>query len=331
VFQVIYKLSKVDTSVLIRGESGTGKELVARALHYNSHRKRGPFVAVNCAAIPEYLIESELFGHEKGAFTGADKKKMGKFQYAQGGTLFLDEIGDISPSMQVKLLRVLQDKTFTSVGGLQEIKMEVRIIAATNRPLETMIENSQFRADLFYRLNVLPILLPPLRERIEDLPHLIQYMIHKYNALHRRQITHLDSQAFARLHAYHWPGNIRELENMIEHAFIMEPSAVITLASLPTHMLSARAPKLAVERSIPQSASLLTHPDLSLDLNYPVLKERFEKDFLIRALRTFSGKINQTAMHTKMTKLTLLRKLDKYGINPKDFYPAPRPSYEETL
>ena len=321
VFSLVYKLSKVDTSVLIRGESGTGKELVARALHYNSHRKKGPFVAVNCAAIPENLIESELFGHEKGAFTGADKRKIGKFQFAEGGTIFLDEIGDISAQMQVKLLRVLQEKVFTPVGGNQEFKSDVRVIAATNRPLEEMMQKSTFRADLYYRLNVLPIMLPPLRDRREDIESLAQYMIDKFNKSHCRSVKGMDKNALNAMRMYNWPGNIRELENVIEHSFIVESGDTITLASLPDH----------IQKQSPAGAEAASADDMNLsepgemlsnvsDLNFPALKEQFEKEFLIRALKAFNGRVNQTAEHTKMTKVTLLRKLEKYGINAKEFH-----------
>lgn len=330
VFDVIYKLSKVDTSVLIRGESGTGKELVARALHYNSHRKKGPFQAVNCAAIPENLIESELFGHEKGAFTSADRKKIGKFQFAEGGTLFLDEIGDISQQMQVKLLRVLQEKVFTPVGSNTEIKADVRIIAATNRPLEQMMENDSFRADLFYRLNVLPIILPPLRDRREDIKQLCGYFIKKFNNIHNRRINKIDKLALNALRLYGWPGNIRELENVIEHAFIVESSDVIHLEALPDHfhktpegnqINSNKAPQNGLPKSEKKQAADHDSGAFSdfTELNYPILKEKFEKDFLVRALKAFDGRINQTAEHTKMTKVTLLRKLEKYGISPKEF------------
>jgi DNA-binding NtrC family response regulator len=322
IFDLIYKLSKVETSVLIRGESGTGKELVARAIHFNSHRKKGPFVAVNCAAIPENLIESELFGHEKGAFTGADRRKIGKFQFAEGGTIFLDEIGDISPQMQVKLLRVLQEKRFTSVGSNQEISADVRIIAATNRPLERMIEQGSFRADLFYRLNVLPITLPPLRERREDVPSLVEFMVKKFNRVHQRRIQGVEKNALNALRLYNWPGNIRELENVIEHAFIIETGEVISLPSLPDHIQSlvkrdAAANKPNLEVAAGGEAAMLGEVS---DLNYPQLKERFEREFLIRALKAFEGRVNQTAEHTQMTKVTLLRKLEKYGIDPKQFY-----------
>lgn len=326
VFDIIHKLSKVDTSVLIRGESGTGKELVARAIHFNSHRKKGPFVAVNCAAIPENLIESELFGHEKGAFTGADRKKIGKFQFSEGGTIFLDEIGDISPQMQVKLLRVLQERMLTPVGSNQEIAIDVRVVAATNRPLEQMIEKSMFRADLFYRLNVLPIMLPPLRDRREDISPLADYMVKKYNRIHSRVVRGLDKNAINALRMYPWPGNIRELENVIEHSFIIESGDLITIDSLPEHVKGTFARKAS--EAAADGASLSSDNEQEVksmfsdfaELNYPALKERFEKEFIIRALKAFDGRVNQTAEHTQMTKVTLLRKLEKYGIDPRHYH-----------
>lgn len=324
VFNLIYKLSKVETSVLIRGESGTGKELVARALHYNSHRKKGPFVAVNCGAIPENLIESELFGHEKGSFTGADRKKIGKFQFAAEGTIFLDEIGDISPQMQVKLLRVLQEKRFTPVGSNQELTADVRVISATNRNLERAIEEGKFRADLFYRLNVLPIQLPALRERREDIPALAQYMVRKFNKVHGKQIKDIAPDAMNALKGYAWPGNIRELENVIEHAFIIEGTNRIHIESLPAIVVSG--PAMASRQGASARPALGSSEPTDMlgdvtDLKYPELKERFEKEFIQRALKQFGGRINQTAEHTQMTKVTLLRKLEKYGINPKEYRP----------
>ena len=317
VFDIINKLSKVETPVLIRGESGTGKELVARAIHFNSHRKKGPFVAVNCAAIPENLIESELFGHEKGAFTGADKKKIGKFQFAEGGTLFLDEIGDISAAMQVKLLRVLQEKQVTPIGGNKEEATDVRIVSATNKNLEKAISEETFREDLFYRLNILPINLPPLRDRREDVPALIDFMIKKFNKLHKRKIKKIDKEALATLRTYAWPGNIRELENVVEHAFIIETTDVITKTSLPMNIVERQGATSAAGAQ--SSDNVIFGKDT--DLNYPALKEKFEREFIIRALKAFGGKINQTAEHTKMTKVTLLRKLDKFKINPKEYHP----------
>jgi two-component system response regulator HydG len=352
VFSVIDKLSRVDTAVLIRGESGTGKELVAQALHFNSPRKDNRFVTINCSAIPENLIESEFFGHEKGAFTGADSRKIGKFQYADGGTLFLDEIGDISPGMQVKLLRALQEKKFTPVGSNREVEVNVRIVAATNRNLEEMIKKGEFREDLFYRLNVLPIQLPPLRERKNDIEALASYFIEKFNQHHHKNITHLAPDAMAILKGHSWPGNIRELENVIEHAFVIESSTEITPDSLPdslTHSclaLGLRTTKqsdfsvmqqsleedLESETPIPATVSVSAGGSIgialedgrgfTLDINrldFQANKEEFERQFLISALKAFKGRINQTALHANIPKKTLLRKLEKYGINARDY------------
>ncbi len=321
VFNLIYKLTKVETSVLIRGESGTGKELVARAIHFNSHRKGNKFVAVNCAAIPENLIESELFGHEKGAFTGADKRKIGMFQYAEGGTLFLDEIGDISPHMQVKLLRVLQERKFIPVGSQMEIGTDVRIIAATNKDLEKMVSNNTFRSDLYYRLNVLPVFLPPLRDRKEDINPIIESLVAKFNKLHKRQIKGLSDEAVKLLHGYTWPGNIRELENVIEYAFVMESEDYLSDSSLPEMF---RKPFLQIDEDM-SSLDNVSQGEDSLEaqlfdaLDYNKGKELFEKEFILRALKTYNGGINITAEKTNMTKVTLLRKLAKYGIDAKQF------------
>ncbi len=244
VFQIIMRLSKVDTPVLIRGASGTGKELVARAIHHNSVFKDGRFVAINCSAIPENLFESELFGHEKGAFTGADQRKIGRFQYAEGGTLFLDEVGDLPLHMQVKLLRVLQEKVFIPVGSNREIESHTRIIAATNRPLEEMIKKGQFRDDLYYRLNVMPIFLPALTERRGDIDHLLNLFIQKFNKEQHKKVLGVTEQALSVLKKYDWPGNIRELENIIEHAFILEESNWLTVSSLPENVLRATGVEL---------------------------------------------------------------------------------------
>ncbi len=342
VFDVIYKLAKVDTSVLIRGESGTGKELVARALHFNSHRKNSPFVALNCAAIPESLIESELFGHEKGAFTGADKRKLGRFAQAEGGTLFLDEIGDISAATQVKLLRVLQERCYTLVGGSQEIKSDVRIVAATHKPLERMIETNEFRADLYFRLNVLPINLPPLRERKEDIYDLCQYLLRKFNKTHKRKITSISEQAMKLLMAHPWPGNIRELENSMERAFIMESTDILQAPSFDLQSSSAAGISPSMASSIPTVATAIRSGASMVDspsggsskasngeflfvregdeLNYPALRDRFEREFIVKALTAYKGRINQTAEATQMTKVTLLRKLEKHGIDAKSYF-----------
>jgi two-component system response regulator HydG len=344
VFDIISKLSKVVTPVLIRGESGTGKELVAKAIHYNGPRKDEKFVTINCGAIPENLIESELFGHEKGAFTGADKRKIGKFQYADGGTLFLDEIGDISSGMQVKLLRVLQEKTFTPIGSNREVKVDVRIIAASNKAFEEMIKEGTFREDLFYRLNVLPVYLPPLRERKSDIPHLVKYYINYFNDVHGLQIQDCKEDADKVLHNYNWPGNIRELRNVIEHCFIMESGEHIQVSSLPRALFdpSGLAPSAEAESSIidykeiKQSVldvdtsedelaaykftfAILTE-DANIKLDFQVAKDRFEKEFIVQALKLNKGKINQTALNANIPKKTLLRKIEKYEINPKEYY-----------
>jgi DNA-binding NtrC family response regulator len=358
VFGVIDKLSRVDTAVLIRGESGTGKELVASALHYNSPRKDNRFVTINCSAIPDTLIESEFFGHEKGAFTGADSRKIGKFQYADGGTLFLDEIGDIAPAMQVKLLRALQEKRFTPIGSNREVEVNVRIVAATNRPLEDMIKKGEFREDLFYRLNVLPIQLPPLRERKNDIKHLAEYFIEKFNAQYSKNISGFSPEATEILMNHAWPGNIRELENVIEHSFVIETQSQLTPASLPESLTgksltrsSGVRPGLTTSMSDDSedlsdidleddaSEELVTgevlatgtagSPNFQLDskgftldinrLDFQANKEEFERRFLISALKAFKGRINQTALHANIPKKTLLRKLQKYGINARDY------------
>lgn len=340
VFNVIMRLSKVDTPVLIRGASGTGKELVARAIHSNSSFKDGKFVAINCSAIPENLFESELFGHEKGAFTGADQRKIGKFQYAEGGTLFLDEIGDLPLLMQVKLLRVLQEKMFTPVGANREIEANVRIIAATNRPLEDMIKKGEFREDLYYRLNVMPINLPSLNERRADIDHIVNLFIQKFNKAQGKKIVGVAPEALTVLKKYDWPGNIRELENIIEHAFILEESNMIQVSSLPESILAATHTELSAaqlrarEEAMAQGEPLEPLPaENEADeepfedivringdhLDFNKHKEAFEREFIIKALKMFKGRINQTALHANIPKKTLLRKIEKYGINARDY------------
>ncbi|MBY0517761.1 MAG: sigma-54 dependent transcriptional regulator [Bacteriovoracaceae bacterium] len=350
VFDVIGKLAKVNTPVLIRGESGTGKELVAKAIHYNGPRKDEKFVTLNCGAVAETLIESELFGHEKGAFTGANERKIGKFQYADGGTLFLDEIGDISPGMQVKLLRVLQEKSFTPVGSNREIKVDVRIIAASHKPFEEMIKDGSFREDLFYRLNVLPVYLPPLRERKSDIPHLLQHYVSYFNNIHGLQIKGMTPEAIEVLTNYGFPGNIRELRNVIEHCFIMEsgeqigvsalPSqvfkgskaveekdggdeSVIDLQSIKDSVLDAPSPATGTSSSTGSGSVQFSfgvqHGDGG-KLDFAVAKDSFEKEFIVQALKLNKGRINQTALNANIPKKTLLRKIEKYEISPKDYY-----------
>ncbi len=346
VFDVIGRLAKVNTPVLIRGESGTGKELVAKAIHFNGPRKDHKFVAVNCGAISENLIESELFGHEKGAFTGADSRKIGKFQYAEGGTLFLDEIGDISAAMQVKLLRILQERKFTPVGSNREISVDVRIIAASHQPFEEMIKEGKFREDLFYRLNVLPVYLPPLRDRQTDIPHLVNYYINYFNNVHGLEIKGTSPEAMQLIQKYSWPGNIRELRNTIEHSFIMESSDQITLEALPQKLKqdqpgAKQVPEhegtdafidiKGIQNSVLDSDkseqiddayqfTFATEEDGQVKLDFQAAKDRFEEEFITQALRMNKGKINQTALNANIPKKTLLRKIEKYELNPKDYY-----------
>jgi DNA-binding NtrC family response regulator len=309
VFDLIHRLCKVDTTVLIRGENGTGKELVARAIHYNSPRKNGSLIAINCGAIPENLMESELFGHERGAFTGAHERKIGKFQLANNGTIFLDEVAELKPDMQVKLLRVLQERKFMPVGSSREVKTDARIIAATNRNLEKMIEDGTFREDLFYRLNVMPIFMPPLRERADDIHELAQYFIKRFSKAHERTITGITPDTLAILRNYNWPGNIRELENVIERAFIVENSDQITPSSLPENIM--RKSKERVE--VPMSPQTYAGP-----MDFETFKEQAEKEFIISALKANKGKINKTVAEANIPKNTLLRKIKKYGINVRD-------------
>ena len=340
VFNIIGRLAKVSTPVLIRGESGTGKELVAKAIHFNGPRKDEKFVTINCGAIPENLIESELFGHEKGAFTGASERKIGKFQYADGGTIFLDEIGDISHPMQVKLLRVLQEKTFSPLGATREITVDVRIIAASHQSFEEMIKNGTFREDLFYRLNVLPVYLPALRQRTSDIPHLVEYYINYFNHLHNLEIRGCTNEALDALMTHEWRGNIRELRNVIEHAFIVESTDLISLVSLPASVSKISTaiqknedetwPAFPFNRNDMETETI---DNLGLDLlkeenyigsevkdklDFQNAKEQFERDFILMALKINNGKINQTALRANIPKKTLLRKIEKYGINPRD-------------
>jgi DNA-binding NtrC family response regulator len=332
VFVLIEKLSRVNTPVLIRGESGTGKELVARAIHFNGPRKDNKFVIINCSAIPSTLIESELFGHERGAFTGAVDRKIGKFQYADGGTVFLDEIGDISLPVQVRLLRLIQEKTFTPVGSNREIKVDVRIVAASNRPFEELIKKGKFREDLFYRLNVLPVFLPPLRERTADILPLVNYYLNYFNRIHNLQMRGLVPEVQQAFLKYAWPGNIRELRNVIEHAFIIESADFVTPSSLPEGIAMAAGKSASgnspaadcfidlheIQNSVLDSMDTPSAAREGSVSGFQQAKDEFEKVFIIGALRANKGRINQTALRAGIPKKTLLRKIEKYEINPKN-------------
>jgi len=292
VYSLIHKASQNDATVLIRGESGTGKELVAHLIHKTSQRNHQPFVTVNCAALPETLLESELFGYEKGAFTGATQKRMGKFEQASGGTLFLDEIGDMSLATQAKLLRMLQNKEIYRLGGNEKIEVDVRIVAATHQNLEEMVEAKQFRNDVYYRLNVFPILLPPLRERKEDIPALVNYFIENFSA------QSIDRRALAALMEYDWPGNVRELQNTIERASIIS-HGVIQLTDLPPN-ISANTP----------SAANFELPEEGFQL------DRFEQELVRQALQKASGNKTRAAEMLGITRRRLYSMMERYQIHP---------------
>ena len=301
VYDLIAKVAVTNATILIRGESGVGKELVAKAIHDQSPRCDRKMVKVNCAAIPELLIESELFGYEKGAFTGADKLHKGRFELADKSTIFLDEIGDLSLNLQVKILRVLQEKEFQRLGGSETIKADVRIITATNRDLEEMMLKNEFREDLYYRLNVFPLLIPPLRERRGDIPLLVNHFIEKYNKIHGLEIRRISSTAIDLLMTYHWPGNIRELENCIERASILSTDSVIRSHNLPPTLQSA--------------ASTHSRVDGSLE----AILENVEKQMLIDALNLSKGNISKAAEQLKLTERMMGLRIKKYGIDPVIF------------
>ncbi len=301
VFQMVSQVCKSNATVLVRGESGTGKELVANSVHYNSNRAQAPFVKVNCAAIPVNLIESELFGHEKGAFTGAIKQKLGKFELANKGTLFLDEIGSIGLDVQVNLLRVLQEKEFERVGGQKTIKTDVRIIAATNKNLEQAVEDGSFRGDLYYRLNVFPIYLPPLRERKTDILLLADHFLERYAKENSKDIRRFSTPAIDMLMAYHWPGNVRELENCIERAVLLCEEGVIHSYHLPPTLQTG-----------PESDTL---PALSLEEAVANL----EREMIIDALKNTRGNITQAADMLKTTVRKFAYKAQKYGVSYKHY------------
>ncbi len=292
--------------VLINGENGTGKELVARAIHQQSTRSDKPFVEINCAAIPEELIESELFGHEKGSFTGATAARRGKFDQANGGTLFLDEIGDMSLKTQAKILRILQEHKFDRVGGNRTIEVDVRVIAATNKNLQEEIKSGKFREDLFFRLNVLPFQVPPLRNRKDDIPLLCQHFLHFFCGKESREIKAISEEALAALQAYNWPGNVRELKNLIERLVIMTPGKTIRLSDLP---LSINQNNLHNEQ---QQFNAIEMP-----ASYREAKELFEKQFLEKKLSENNWNVSKTAEEIGLERSNLHRKIKQYKIEPQ--------------
>lgn len=305
VYEQIVQVADSGATVLIRGESGTGKELVARAVHYGSERRNNAFVSVNCAALPENLIESELFGHEKGAFTGATQQRTGRFEMANGGTIFLDEIGDISPAVQVRLLRVLQERTFERVGSSESVPVNVRILAATSRNLEKKIEEETFREDLYYRLNVFPILLPPLRERRSDIMLLADHFLQKYAQMYGKEIRRISTSAINMMTTYHWPGNVRELENSIERAVLTASDAVIHGYNLPPSLQTGDETRTSI---LPREGA---------DLK--TLVESYEKEILIDALKKHRGNAAASARYLNTTQRIINYRIQKLGIDPSRY------------
>jgi len=294
-FAILPNIAESNTTVLIEGESGTGKELFARAIHNVSSRKNKPFIAVNCGALPDTLLESELFGYKAGAFTDAKKDKPGRFALAQGGTLFLDEIGDISTSVQVKLLRVLQDKTYEPVGGISPIKADVRIIAATNKKLDQLVKDDKFRDDLYYRINVMKLELPPLKARREDIPLLVEHFISRFNQLHNKNICCVTNEVTAALLAYDYPGNIRELENIIEHCFVLCEGEIIEARHLPSSV------RPVIKTGVKQDSE-------------PATIRQMEIALIKQALKRNKDNKTVTAKQLGIDKSTLFRKMKAFNI-----------------
>lgn len=304
VFDLIERVAPTNTTVLIRGESGVGKELIADAIHFNITCKNKPLIKVNCAALPDSLIESELFGHEKGSFTGANSLRIGRFEAAKGGTIFLDEIGDLPASTQVKLLRILQEREFERVGSTTPIKADVRIICATNRNLEELIEKGEFREDLYYRINVFPIYIPSLRERVNDIPGLADHFISKFNRSQHKKIKRISSSAIDMLMVYHWPGNIRELENCIERACILCTGDVIRANNLPPTLQTSISSKTS-------SIGVLE-----------TIMGKVEKQLLMETLLSSKGNLVKSAEVLGITERMMGIRIKKYEIDPKRFKPV---------
>jgi DNA-binding NtrC family response regulator len=310
IFKVVRQIADSKSTVLIMGESGTGKELISRAVHYNSNRKNYPFVTINCAAIPETLIESELFGHERGAFTNAIEKKLGRFEIAQQGTLFLDEIGELSLSTQAKILRFLEEKEFNRVGGSKTIKVDVRLITATNRDLNQLLKKGEFREDLYYRINVVPIVIPPLRERKEDIPLFLEHFIKKFNAENNKNIKGLSKEALELMMNYDWPGNVRELENLIERIIVLTSNEYIQHNELPFSLINI--PKInGLKESV-----------LNGKVSFLEAEEEFEKGIILDALKRANYVQSHAAEMLRISRRILKYKMEKLGINQdrlKDF------------
>jgi len=304
IFELVKKLAYTSTNILITGESGTGKELIARSIHHQGNRKNGPFVAINCASIPSELMESEMFGHEKGAFTGAHTRTMGKFEYANGGTLFLDEISALRSDLQAKLLRVLQEREIERIGSNKSIKVDIRVISATNTDLEHAVTEGKFRQDLYYRLNVVPIHIPPLRERKEDITLLAKHFLNKFNSAFNKKIPGFSEKALSALNRYHWPGNIRELENLIERIVVLSPGdAIIDLKEIPLEILMDTDQDIG--DFIPKKTGLIK------------IREAVEKRIILNVLEVTQWNQTEAAKVLKINRNTLLQKAKQLGIKLK--------------
>jgi DNA-binding NtrC family response regulator len=303
VFELIRKVADTDSTVLILGESGTGKELIAHAIHYHSSRRDGPLIPVNCAAIPEELLESELFGHERGAFTHAVRTRLGRFEQANGGTIFLDEISEMSPGLQVKILRVLQDHSFERIGGVKTIQVDIRVIAATNQDLEELVRQNKFREDLYYRLNVIPIRVPPLRDRVSDIPLLAAHFLRQFSRTKQKPLKRLSPQVLDLLRCYSWPGNIRELENLMERVVVLSEGEVVEVSDLPErfHHLLPGAPREAEE-----------FPEQGLRFTDAV--QAFERRLILTALSKSDWVKSRAAKLLHLNRTTLLEKMKKQNI-----------------
>ncbi|MBI2447117.1 MAG: sigma-54-dependent Fis family transcriptional regulator [Candidatus Omnitrophica bacterium] len=306
VLAIIGKIVDTSVTVLLHGETGTGKELIARAIHYNSPRKDNPFVKMNCVAIPDTLLESELFGHEKGAFTGAVSRKLGKFELANEGTLFLDEIGDMNLLTQAKLLRVLQEKEFERVGGTESVKVDVRIISATNKDMEKAIKTGEFREDLYYRLNVVPVILPPLRDRKDDIPLLFEYFMEKFNKELNKNIKHIAFDAIELLMKYDWPGNVRELENVLQRAIVLEKGDTLTREYLPM-AIKARGEDIKLDLDKASFFTNLPHAIKGIVADV-------EKQIIIKTLNSTNWNRSKAAEHLRISRKSLHNKMTKYGL-----------------
>lgn len=309
VFAKIRSVAPTKSTVLLTGETGTGKGLLARLIHQHSNRRDAQFISVHCGAIPDTLLESELFGHDKGAFTGAVRRKLGKFEIARGGTIFLDEIGTITPAAQIKLLQVLQDGTFQRVGGEETLEADARVIAASNMNLKNMCEDGQFRNDLYYRLNVFPVEIPPLRQRREDISHIVEVILSKLNKFHQKGVHDIHPDVMEAFRGYSWPGNIRELENLLERAYILEDSSMLTSAGFPSEFLATASPS----------------PDDLMDSSRTLAEirrkgiEDIERRYLRELLAHNRGKIRESAEAAGITTRQLHKLLTKYGIRKEDF------------